>query len=232
MSSGTRILLVDDDAGLTDVLSMALEDQGFSVDVAHDGVVAWSRLCSQLPDLVLLDIMMPEMDGLELCRRIRSQHDVPLIMLTSRDEDIDMVLGLEMGADDYMSKPFSTRVLVARIRAQLRRHRGALTTPTTNQRCEVGRLAIDRTQRLITFADANVEVTRTEFEVLWTLASEPGRVHSREQLIDAVYGKDIHVADRTIDTFVKRLRRKLRERDDTFDALETVRSVGYRYRAP
>lgn len=226
-----HLLLIDDDAGLIDILSMALSDHGFRVHHALDGLSGWRAFTANVPDLVVLDLMMPEMDGLEVCRRIRATHDVPIIMLTSRDEEMDMVLGLEMGADDYITKPFSTRVLVARIRAQLRRHRGLL-TGEREERCEVGPLCIDRARREITFGGEPVTVTATEFELLWTLANEPGRVRSREELVDAVYGKGMHVAHRTIDTFVKRLRKKLRERDATFDALETVRSVGYRYRAP
>ena len=226
----SRILVIDDDAGLVDVLSMALSDSGFSVAHAHDGAAGWRAFGLEAPDLVLLDVMMPEMDGLEVCRRIRAKHDVPIIMLTSRDEELDMVLGLEMGADDYITKPFSTRVLIARIRAQLRRHRGELGSDHGAEQCTVGALHMDRGRREIKLGDGAVLVTATEFELLWTLAQAPGRVRTRAELIEAVYGRGVHVSDRTIDTFVKRLRRKLRERDDGFDALETVRSIGYRYR--
>ncbi len=227
--SRPKILVIDDDRGLCEVLSMALSDHGYEVALAHDGLSGWKRFESSAHDLVLLDVMMPELDGLEVCRRIRKHGDTPVIMLTSRSDDIDMVLGLEIGADDYVAKPFSPRVLVARIRALMRLTSGDL--DSSQELYEVGPLRIDRGRRALSYRSQPVVVTATEFDVMWTLVSAPGRVFSRDDLIGAVYGNDVHVVDRTIDTFVKRLRKKLREIDGDFDALETVRSVGYRYRA-
>jgi two-component system, OmpR family, response regulator ChvI len=217
---------VDDDRGLVDMLSMALEDAGFLVDRAHDGAVGWDRFLAAPCDLVVLDLLMPELDGLALCRRIRERHATPILMLTSRDQEMDKLLGLEVGADDYMTKPFSTRELVARIRAALRR---AALTAGGGECCEARGLRMDRSRREVLVQGAAVSLTATEFELLWTLAQRPGHVLGREALMRSVYGDEV-VSERTLDTFVKRLRRKLREADPAFDEIETVRSVGYRYR--
>jgi two-component system response regulator ChvI len=176
----------------------------------------------------VLDLMMPEMDGLEVCRRIRAAGRTPIVMLTSKDDEIDKILGLEMGADDYVTKPFSTRELVARIRAVMRR--ALPIEPVQEEVVEIRGLSVSRVRREVMIQGAPVELTATEFELLCTLARAPGRVHSRDQLIDAVYGEDIVVSHRTIDTFVKRLRKKIRSIDPSFDEIETIRSIGYRYR--
>jgi two-component system OmpR family response regulator len=220
-----RILLIDDDRALTDVLSMSLEDAGFTVACAHDGLAGWRAFEGDPPDLVVLDLVMPELDGLELCRRIRAGHRTPIIMLTSRDEELDRVLGLELGADDYVTKPFSTRELVARIRAALRRV-DMERKPVEESSMRRGALRLDRDRRRVWLREAEVTLTATEFDLLWTLASRPGHVLPRQELIDRVYGEGIVVADRTIDTFIKRLRRKLA---DSAHAIETVRGVGYRF---
>jgi DNA-binding response OmpR family regulator len=222
------ILLVDDDRALVDVLAMALQDAGFTVRTAGDGQRGWEAFTAAPPDLVVLDLLMPELDGLQLCKRIRARHTTPVIMLTSRDEEMDKVLGLELGADDYVTKPFSTRELVARIQAALRRAAmGAAPAGAVRAR---GALHLDRDRREVRVAGAPVTLTATEFELLWTLAGAPGRVFSRNDLLDLVYGTDIVVVDRTIDTFVKRLRQKLTEAARGFDGIETVRGVGYRFR--
>lgn len=229
-----RLLLVDDDRSLVDVLSMTLEDAGFSVRVAHDGRAGWREFCAEPPDLVVLDLLMPELDGLSLARLIRERHTTPIVMLTSRGEEMDKILGLEMGADDYMTKPFSARELVARIRAALRRvalDRGA-DASVEPKRLQAGELAMDRDRHEVRCAGRSVELTATEFELLWTLASRPGLVHSRDSLIDRVYGEDVVVTPRTIDTFVKRLRAKLGQPGKPWACIETVRSVGYRLRDP
>jgi DNA-binding response OmpR family regulator len=221
-----RVLLIDDDRGLVDMLSMALEDAGFTVERAHDGKSGWEWFCACSPDLVVLDLLMPEIDGLELCRRIREKHATPVVMLTSRDDEMDKILGLDMGADDYVTKPFSTRELIARVRAALRRaSMGVGSSEVLEVRC----LRLDRSKRDVLVGETRVTLTATEFELLWTLASRPGHVFDRDKLMSVLYG-DIVVSERTLDTFVKRVRRKLRAVDPTFDELETVRSVGYRYK--
>jgi len=219
---------VDDDPGILDLLSMALSEAGFEVDLAPDGKQGWTKFLENRPDLVVLDVLMPEIDGLEVCRRIRAERSTPVVMLTSRNEEIDVLLGLDTGADDYITKPFSVRELVARIRAALRRV--DLDTAHDRRSITVRSLVIDRASHVVRLGDVPVDVTATEFDLLWTLASAPGRAFTRDELIDQVYGVDVIVTDRTIDTFVKRLRAKLRALDDRYDDIETVRSVGYRYR--
>ena len=223
-----RILVVDDDKGIIELLSMALVEAGFEVDTAEDGAKGWARFSEQRPDLVVLDVLMPELDGLEVCRRIRAVAPTPVVMLTSRNQEIDVLLGLDVGADDYVTKPFSVRELVARLKAALRRPvlERASPSPVVRHR----ELEIDRAQHKVRFRGSDIAVTATELELLWVLASEPGRAFSRDELIDAVYGADVVVTDRTIDTFVKRLRAKIRAVGEDYDDIETVRSVGYRYR--
>jgi two-component system response regulator ChvI len=222
-----RLLLVDDDRSLVDVLAMALEDAGFEIDKAYDGKAGWERFAARPPDLAVLDLLMPEIDGLELCRRIRAAHRTPIILLTSRDQEMDKVLGLEMGADDYVTKPFSTRELIARIRAALRRAAPVVDTPAAV--ATHGRLRMDRSRRLVELAGHAIEMTATEFDLLWALLEQAGHVLDRGEIVRRLYG-DVEVSDRTIDTFVKRLRRKLREADPQWDEIETVRAIGYRYK--
>ncbi len=229
MAESATILLIDDDRSLVDVLSMSLADAGFTVRTAADGRAGWETFCAAPPDLVILDLLMPELDGLQVCKLIRRHHTTPIMMLTSRDEEMDKVLGLEMGADDYVTKPFSTRELIARVRAALRR--ATIRAPGSDDRRQRrrGPLHLDRDRREVRLHDTRLELTATEFELLWTLAKEPGYVHSRQRLIDRVYGEDVVVAARTIDTFVKRLRKKLSEIDPSFTPIETVRAIGYRF---
>ena len=232
MSERPEILLIDDDRSLVDVLSMSLQDAGFEVRTALDGKAGWEAFCAKVPDLVVLDLLMPELDGIQVCKRIRKAHTTPVVMLTSRDEEMDKVLGLEMGADDYVTKPFSTRELVARIRAALRRT--TMQQPLEPEQAvrQCGPLRLDRDRHLVRLHDSTLALTATEFDLLWTLVDRPGHVCSRRQLMDRVYGDDLVVADRTIDTFVKRLRKKLAEVDPEFAPIETIRSVGYRFQAP
>ena len=228
---GAEILVVDDDRHLQDVLEMALSDAGFVVRAAYDGAAGWAAFTARAPDLCVLDVTMPELDGFELCRRIRRAADTPVVMLTSRDDELDTIVGLEIGADDYVTTPFSTRELIARLRAHLRRAQANRTPGGEAGRVELGALVVDRAQRQIWLGSTRVrDVTATEFELLWALAAAPGAVKTRDDLVDAVYGEGVVVAPRTIDTFVKRVRRKLREADPSFDAIETIRAVGYRYR--
>jgi DNA-binding response OmpR family regulator len=227
MGEQPRLLIVDDDRGLVDVLMMALQDAGFDVAAAQDGLQGWEAFRAAPPDLVVLDLLMPELDGLELCRLIRASYATPVLMLTSRDHEMDKVLGLEVGADDYLTKPFSTRELIARIKATLRRVQ--LDRPVAGSVQSLGPLRMDRSCREVWVREALVEVTATEFELLWTLMSRPGHVYDRAALIERVYGEGIVVADRTIDTFIKRLRRKLGDGDASYQPIETVRAVGYRF---
>jgi DNA-binding response OmpR family regulator len=223
-----RILLIDDDVALTGILAAALGDEGWAVTTARNGAEGWKRFESAGADLLILDILMPEMDGLEVCRRIRRKSAVPIILLSSRGEEIDRVTGLETGADDYLTKPFSTRELVARIRAIERRLTPA--AAPLDERVQAGDLVLDVARFAVSFRGQPVTLTRSEFALLAVLARNQGRVLSRERLLESARGDDATVTDRTVDTFIKRLRKKLRDADATFDEIETVIGVGYRYR--
>jgi DNA-binding response OmpR family regulator len=224
---------VDDDRSLIDVLTIALGEAGFDVAGASNGRLGWEAFQREEPNLVILDLLMPELDGLQLCKLIREDHQTPIIMLTSRGEEMDKVLGLEVGADDYMTKPFSTRELVARIQAALRRvnfvHQSSPESPEDTSVQKVGPLSLDRAKREARVGETPLTLTATEFDLLWVLSGDLSRVHTRQELIDRVYGEEIIVADRTVDTFIKRLRRKLSDADPNLNPIETIRSVGYRY---
>jgi DNA-binding response OmpR family regulator len=227
-----RILLIDDDATLTAILAAALGDEGWSVATARNGVEGLRRFESDGADLLILDILMPEMDGLEVCRRIRRKSTVPIILLSSRGEEVDRVTGLETGADDYLTKPFSTRELVARIRAIDRRVSPPPPAPSApgDTRVEAGDLVLDLPRFAVHWRGKPVTLTRSEFQLLAVLARQRGMVLSRERLLEAARGDDTTVTDRTVDTFIKRLRKKLREVDPAFDEIETVIGMGYRYK--
>lgn len=237
-----RILLVDDDVTLTAILAAALGDEGWTVTTARNGAEGLRQFERDGADLVILDILMPEMDGLEACRRIRRKSAVPLILLSSRAEEVDRVTGLETGADDYLTKPFSTRELIARIRAMDRRlssHLSAAAAPAAaapaptalgEAKVEAGDLALDLARFAVHWRGRPVVLTRSEFQLLAVLARHPGLVLSRDRLLEAARGDDTTVTDRTVDTFIKRLRKKIREVDPAFDEIETVIGVGYRYR--
>lgn len=226
------ILLIDDDAALLDVLTLAFEDAGHRVTSARDGAAGLAVAQRDKPSLVVSDVNMPRLDGFSLCRRLRAAgDDVPLILLTARDSDIDQALGLELGADDYVIKPFSTRVLLLRAQALLRRQElrqsGGGRAPVV-----VGALTLDGERLEARYRDTLVEVTVTEFKMLEALTARPGAVLSRDRLLSLVRGDDSVVAARLIDTYVRRLRRKLESIDETFDCIETVVGAGYRWRAP
>jgi DNA-binding response OmpR family regulator len=238
-----RVLLVDDDQSLRTVLAAALGDEGFAVTEASDGLLGLRRFEADGADLIILDILMPEMDGLEVCRRIRRKSTVPIVLLSSRGDEVDRVTGLETGADDYVTKPFSTRELVARIRAVERRvapaaasapagpaPAPALASAVGGEVLEVGRLRLDPGRFEAKWRGEPIPLTRSEFQILGALARHRGAVLAREQLLDLARGDDAVVTDRTVDTFVKRLRKKIRDVDETFDEIETVFGVGYRYR--
>ena len=229
------IALVDDDRNILTSVSIALQAEGFVTRVYSDGETALKALIENAPDIAVLDIKMPRMDGLELLRRLREKSMVPVIFLTSKDDELDEALGLAMGADDYIAKPFSQRLLIARIRAILRR--ADLSQPGTPEAEAAagetalvrGGLAMDTARHRVTWHGAGVTLTVTEFLILETLAQRPGIVKTRNQLMDAAYHDDIYVDDRTIDSHIKRVRRKFRQVDPAFDAIETLYGAGYRF---
>ena len=228
------IALVDDDRNILTSVSIALQTEGFVTRVYSDGETALKALTDNPPDLAIFDIKMPRMDGLELLRRLREKSQIPVIFLTSKDDELDEALGLAMGADDYIAKPFSQRLLIARIRAILRRTEVAATTAedpaaTGSEPLVRGRLSMDPARHRTTWGGEPVTLTVTEFLILETLAQRPGIVKTRNQLMDAAYQDDIYVDDRTIDSHIKRLRRKFRGVDPTFDAIETLYGAGYRF---
>lgn len=219
-----EILVVDDDPHLREVVTYALGRAGFTTRSARDGRHALAEVARSRPDLVVLDVMMPELDGLEVCRQLRASGRLPIVFLSSRDEEIDRVLGLEMGGDDYLTKPFSTRELVARVKAVLRRTAPA--PELDNTVLEVSSVRLDRAQHRAFVGATELTLTATEFELLAALLSHRDRVLSRSQLAEHTYGHGHHVADRTLDSHVSRLRRKLRA--GGHDPIESVRGVGYR----
>ena len=230
----TTIALVDDDRNILTSLSVALQAEGFATRLYSDGDAALKALTETPPDLAVLDIKMPRMDGMELLRRLKEKTDFPVIFLTSKDEELDEALGLAMGADDYIAKPFSQRLLIARIRAVLRRSElraGRQEVPEEEVAEEIvrGRLVMDPARHRVRWEGKEVVLTVTEFLILEALAQRPGVVKSRNQLMDVAYQDDIYVDDRTIDSHVKRMRRKFREADPEFKSIETLYGVGYRF---
>ena len=227
------IALVDDDRNILTSVSIALQAEGFVVRIYSDGEAALKAFAENAPDLVVLDIKMPRMDGMEVLRRLREKSQVPVIFLTSKDDEIDEALGLAMGADDYIAKPFSLRLLIARIRAILRRTDARAQPPaeeeTPAEMLLRGRLEMDPARHKVRWGGEEVVLTVTEFMILEALAQRPGFVKSRDQLMDAAYQDDVYVDDRTIDSHIKRLRRKFRQVDPQFKAIETLYGVGYRF---
>jgi two-component system response regulator ChvI len=225
------IALVDDDKNILTSVSMALEAEGFNVRSYSDGAEALAGLSQRPADLAILDIKMPRMDGMEVLSKLRIQSRMPVIFLTSKDDEIDEVLGLRMGADDYITKPFSQRLLIERIRAVLRRAESGDETikPGKEKTIVRGELVMDPERHLCTWKGAPVSLTVTEFLILQSLAARPGHVKSRDQLMDAAYGENVYVDDRTIDSHIKRLRKKFKLVDDAFDKIETLYGIGYRY---
>ena len=227
------IALVDDDRNILTSVSMALEAEGFAVRCYSDGAEALHGMNTQPVDLAVLDIKMPRMDGMKLLEQLRKQKSqIPVIFLTSKDDEVDELIGLTMGADDYIKKPFSQRLLIARIQALLRR--GELARERDDGQGEPvmarGEMSLDPARHLCTWKDEPVELTVTEFLILKSLAQRPGHVKNRDQLMDAAYGEHIYVDDRTIDSHIKRLRKKFKAVDTEFAQIETLYGVGYRYR--
>jgi two-component system response regulator ChvI len=228
------IALVDDDRNILTSVGMLLEQEGYHVRTYADGASALTALQATPPDLAILDIKMPRMDGLELLRRLRQGGDLPVIFLTSKDEEIDELMGLNAGADDYIRKPFSQRLLLERVKAVLRRADARKEVAGAGEpKREVlvrGKLTLDPQRHECTWDGQPVRLTVTEFLILQCLAQRPGFVKSRDNLMDAAYDDQVYVDDRTIDSHIKRLRKKFKAVDDDFDAIETLYGVGYRYR--
>ena len=234
------IALVDDDRNILTSVSIALENEGYKVETYTDGASALDGLQARPPNLAIFDIKMPRMDGMELLRRLRQKSDLPVIFLTSKDEEIDELFGLKMGADDFITKPFSQRLLVERVKAVLRRNSarsaaaagGASTGGATSsdQVLERGDLLMDQERHTCTWKDKPLTLTVTEFLILHSLAQRPGVVKNRDALMDAAYDDQVYVDDRTIDSHIKRLRKKFKATDDSFDMIETLYGVGYRFR--
>ncbi|MDP9839289.1 two-component system response regulator ChvI [Neorhizobium huautlense] len=236
------IALVDDDRNILTSVSIALEAEGYRVETYTDGASALDGLTARPPQLAIFDIKMPRMDGMELLRRLRQRSDLPVIFLTSKDEEIDELFGLKMGADDFITKPFSQRLLVERVKAILRRsanREAAAAGGTTGAKSadqqaartlERGQLAMDQERHTCTWKGEPVTLTVTEFLILHSLAQRPGVVKSRDALMDAAYDEQVYVDDRTIDSHIKRLRKKFKMVDDDFDMIETLYGVGYRFR--
>jgi two-component system response regulator ChvI len=228
------IALVDDDRNILTSVSIALQSEGFVTRVYTDGATALKAFGEAMPDLGVFDIKMPRMDGMELLRRLREFSTMPVIFLTSKDDEVDEARGLAMGADDYISKPFSQRLLIARIKAILRRQELAREDSGSNtgeepELLDRGRLKMDPDRHKVSWKGGDVTLTVTEFLILESLASRPGVVKSRNQLLDSAYQDDVFVDDRTIDSHIKRIRRKFRSVDPAFDAIESLYGVGYRF---
>jgi two-component system response regulator ChvI len=228
------IALVDDDRNILTSVSIALEAEGYRIMQYTDGASALEGFKTSPPDLAILDIKMPRMDGMELLRRLRQKTDMPVIFLTSKDEEIDELFGLKMGADDFIRKPFSQRLLVERVKAVLRRFQprdsGEKKTVETQRVLDRGALSMDQERHTCTWNTQPVTLTVTEFLILYALAQRPGVVKSRNALMDAAYDDQVYVDDRTIDSHIKRLRKKFKAVDDDFDMIETLYGVGYRFK--
>jgi len=228
------IALVDDDRNILTSVSIALEAEGYRIMTYTDGASALDGFKTSPPDLAILDIKMPRMDGMETLRRLRQKTDIPVIFLTSKDEEIDELFGLKMGADDFIRKPFSQRLLVERVKAVLRRVAPKDGTtpkePDTTKLLERGLLRMDPERHTCTWKGEPVTLTVTEFLILHALAQRPGVVKSRNALMDAAYDDQVYVDDRTIDSHIKRLRKKFKQSDDDFDMIETLYGVGYRFK--
>jgi DNA-binding response OmpR family regulator len=228
-SDSARILLVDDEASVQTLLSYPLRKDGYEVIAAHDGQEAMQRFAEARFDLVILDLMLPKLDGVEVCRRMRSRSQVPIIMLTAKGDEIDKVVGLEMGADDYITKPFSMREFRSRVKAALRRSRMIGGGPD-EEPISSGSLAIDFARRAVLIRDEEIRLTYVEFEILAALARAPGRVLSRETLLEHVWGDSEYRDPRTVDVHIRHLREKLELDPKEPEYLFTVRGVGYRFR--
>ena len=227
----TRLALVDDDQNILTSVALMLEAEGYEVDTYFDSEQALSGLLRKPPALAVLDIKMPRMDGTELLNKLRQRSSLPVIFLTSKDDELDEALGLGMGADDYITKPFSQRLLLARIKAVLRRSGLDDSESASGAVVSQGDLVLDSDKHLCSWKGQEVKLTVTEFLLLQALATRPGHVKNRDQLMDAAYGDAVFLEDRTIDSHIKRIRRKFRVNDPNFDRIETLYGIGYKYKA-
>lgn len=222
---GLRILVVDDEEDILNIIRFNLEEEGFIVTTSDNGLDAWNKVERSLPDAIVLDLMIPGMNGMDLCKKIKSRYSVPIVMVTARAGETDAVLGLELGADDYIRKPFSPRELIARLRAVLRRH--AANTESLEGSITVGRLHMNKAAHRVTLAGKPIDLTLIEYRLLRLFMENPDIAFTRDRLLDRIWGRDVYVSDRTVDVNIKRLREKLGEERDR---LETVRGIGYRFR--
>mgnify|MGYP006100278487 FL=1 len=227
----THICLIDDDQNILASLSLALKSEGYIISTFSDGLSGLNSLKEDDYDIAILDIKMPRLDGLEVLQKLRQTSNLPVIFLTSKDEEVDQLLGLKMGADDYITKPFSQKLLIERVKAILRRSKDTLTSndKETSNIIKRGKLSLNMNRYECFWDDVAIKLTVTEFLLLESLASRPGYVKSRDQLMSAAYDDDIYVDDRTIDSHIKRLRRKFKNLDKNFESIETLYGVGYRY---
>lgn len=232
-----KIALIDDDQNILTSVSMALKSEGFDVKTYNDGEEGLEGITTEIPNLVVLDIKMPRMDGMEVLTKLRESSMLPVIFLTSKDDEIDQVIGLRMGADDYITKPFSQRLLIERIRTLLRREdmrnqaaQGKNDNGDDSDKIIRGDLTLDDARHLCSWKGEAINLTVTEYLLLKALAGRPGMVKNRDQLIDMAYGESIYVDDRTIDSHIKRIRKKFRNHDKDFDHIETLYGVGYKYK--
>lgn len=231
---GQKIFLVDDDRNILLSVSMALEAEGLTVKTFSDSEAGLKAILEENPDLVVLDVKMPRMDGIEVLSKIRESSYLPVIFLTSKDDEVDQVIGLRMGADDYITKPFSQRLLLERIKVLLRRQEflnaSKSQKATLEEIVSYGDLSLDDSRHSCSWKSMPVNLTVTEYLLVKSLALRPGHVRSRDQLIDMAYGENIYVDDRTVDSHIKRVRKKFKKVDEEFDKIETLYGVGYRYR--
>lgn len=227
--NGPMILVVDDERSISEVVSLYLTRAGYRVKVVHDGAAALQALAGQKPDLVILDLMLPEVDGLEITRQLRAQGETPIIMLTARRSEADRILGLEMGADDYVVKPFSPQELVSRVRAVLRRTHGSPNSSQTEQALEFAEIHIDPVTRLVRLRGQEISLTAKEFELLWFMASHPRQVFNRDQLLDNVWGQTEYLDPSTVTVHVRRLREKIESDPTNPRHIHTVWGVGYKF---
>ncbi len=231
---GNKIALIDDDQNILTSVSMILEEEGFEVFTYTDGLSGLDGVLKEQVSLVVLDIKMPRMDGMETLQELRKKSNVPVIFLTSKEDEIDELCGLRMGADDYIKKPFSPNLLIARIKTLIRRTDPILKKGVDNQEEDViikrGALEMNKTRHLCLWKKEPVDLTITEFLMLYALVEKTGIVKTRDQLIDSAYGANVYIDDRTVDSHIKRLRKKFKDVDKDFSCIETLYGVGYRYR--